>query len=130
MLPKTKTFLEVTCVYGIDGKCSGTNPRHLSISQDAYNSACHQGIHASLSLPVQDLATKIHELLNRLPQLTLIGSNTKAQCSHYWVLPIHYMTAFRTHALVTKERIASPLDFLSFRSSGQPTQETEYLVPE
>jgi len=31
-------------------------------------------------------------------------------------LPLHYMTAFRTHALVTKERMASPFDYgLSFQ---------------
>jgi hypothetical protein len=45
-LSKFQTLPEVTCVYGMDGKCSGTiTPQCLSISQDAYNSARHQGKH-------------------------------------------------------------------------------------
>jgi len=62
----------------------------------------------------------------------MTGKNTKAEWSLYWALPSHCITAFYIHALVTKERMASPLDFtpVSFKSSGQPTQETEYLVPE
>jgi len=60
--PKFQTLPEVTCVYGMDGKCSGTiTPQRLIILQDAYNSACHRGTHALLSLPVQDLAAEIHE---------------------------------------------------------------------
>ena len=40
--PKFHTLPEVTCVYGIDGECSGTiTPQRLSILQDAYNSARH-----------------------------------------------------------------------------------------
>jgi len=43
-LPEFQTLPEVTCVYGIDNKCSGTiTPQRLSILQDAYNSARHQG---------------------------------------------------------------------------------------
>ena len=35
-LPSFQTLPEVTCVYGIDGKCSGTiNPQRLIILQDA-----------------------------------------------------------------------------------------------
>jgi hypothetical protein len=35
-LPKFQALPEVTCVYGIDGKCSGTiNPQRLIILQDA-----------------------------------------------------------------------------------------------
>ena len=62
--PKFQTLPEVTCVYGIDGKCSGTiTPQCLSILQDAYNSACHRGAHTLLNLPVQDLATEISSVL-------------------------------------------------------------------
>jgi len=43
-LPEFQTLPEVTCVYGIDNKCSGTiTPQRLSILQDACNSARHQG---------------------------------------------------------------------------------------
>ena len=102
----------MTCLYGIDGKCSGTiTPQRLSILQDAYNSALHQDAHALLDPPVRDLATEIQGLLHRLPQISMTGNNTKAECSHYWALPTHYMTAFRNHVLVTKETMASPLDF-------------------
>jgi hypothetical protein len=53
LLSKFQTLPEVTCVYGIDGKCSDTiTPRCLSILQDAYNSARHQGTHALLNPPV------------------------------------------------------------------------------
>ena len=84
-----QTLSEVTCVYGIDGKCSGTiTPQCLSILQDAYNSARRQGAQALLSPPVQDPATEIHGLLKRLPQLSMTGNNTKVQCSHYRALPI------------------------------------------
>jgi hypothetical protein len=41
----------------------------------------------------------------------MTGNNTKAECSYYRALPAHNMAAFRSHALVTKERMASPLDF-------------------
>jgi len=100
----------VICVYGIDGKCSGTiTPQRLIILQDAYNSA--RGIHALMNTPVQDLAIKIHGLLHRPPQLSMTGNNTKSECSHHRALPTDYMTAFCNHALVTKERSASPLDF-------------------
>jgi len=45
-LPKFQTIPKVTCVYVIDGKCSGTiTPQRLSILQDACNSARHQGVH-------------------------------------------------------------------------------------
>ena len=98
----------MTCVYGIDVKCSGTiTPQHLIILQDAYNSARRRGIHALLRPPVQVLATEIY----RLPRLSMTGNNTKAECSYYRALPAHNMAAFRSHALVTKERMASPLDF-------------------
>ena len=61
MLPKFQTLPQVTCVYGLDGKCSGTiTPQRLSILvQDAYNSARQRGTHALLNPPVQDLATEI-----------------------------------------------------------------------
>jgi hypothetical protein len=101
----------VTCVYGIDG-CSGTiTPQRLSILQVAYNSARHRGMHILLmNPPFQDLATEIQGLLHRYPRLSVTG-NTKAECSYYWALPTHYMTAFRNRALVTKIRMALPLDF-------------------
>ena len=58
--PKFQTLPKVICMYGIDGKCSGTvTPQRLIILQDAYNSACHRGVHALLSPPIQDLATGI-----------------------------------------------------------------------
>ena len=63
-LHKFQNLPEVTCVYGIDGKCSGTiTPQCLSILQDAYNSARHRGAHTLMNLPVQDLATKIQGLV-------------------------------------------------------------------
>ena len=84
-----------------------------------------------LNPPVQDRATEIHGLLHRLPRLSMTGNNTKAECSHYRALPTHHMKSFCNHALVTKERMASPLDFTpELKSSGQPTQEAEFLVPE
>ena len=52
--PKFQTLSKVTCVYGIDDKFSSTitiTPQRLSISQDAYNPAHHQYIHALLNLP-------------------------------------------------------------------------------
>ena len=79
-LPKFQTLQEVTRVYYIDGKCSGTiTPQRLIILQDAYNSARHRGTHALLIPPVQDLATEIHPiLLHRLPRLSMTSNNTKA----------------------------------------------------
>jgi len=82
---------EVTCVHGIDDKCSGTiTPQRLIILQDAYISARRRGIHALLSPPVQVLATENY----RLPRLSMTGNNTKAECSHCRALPTHYMTTF------------------------------------
>ena len=108
-----RTLPEVTYVYGIDWKCSGTiTPQRLSIVQDAYNSARHQAIHALLNPPVQDLATEIQGLVHPLPWLLMTGNITNAECSHIQALPTHYMTAFCNHALqVTQERMASPRDF-------------------
>jgi len=111
-LPKFQTLPEMTCVYGIDGKYSGTiTPQRLSILLDAYNSARHRGAHTLRNPPEQDLATEIQGLLHQLPRLSMTGNNTKAECSYYRALPAHNMAAFRSHALVTKERMASPLDF-------------------
>ena len=63
-LPKFQTLPEVTCVYGIDGKCSGTiTPERLNILKGAYNSGRHQNVHTLLNPPVQDLATEIQGLL-------------------------------------------------------------------
>ena len=84
-----------------------------------------------LNPPVQDRATEIHGLLHRLPRLSMTGNNTKAECSLYRFLPTHYMTAFRIHALVTKERMASHLEFspeLQELWTAHP-RDTEYLVP-
>jgi hypothetical protein len=90
-----QTLSEVTCVYGIDGKCSSIlTPQCLSFVQDAYNSARHQGVHALLSKssssspspPIQHLATEIHRLIHRLPRLSMTGNsvnNTKAECSRF-----------------------------------------------
>ena len=61
-------------------------------------------MHALLNPFVQDLATEIKGLLHRLLRLSMTGSNTKAECSHYQALLTHYMTAFHNYALVTKER--------------------------
>ena len=83
-----QTLPEVTCVYSIDGKCSGTiTPQRLSILQDAYNAAHHRGAHTLLSPPVQDLATEIYGLLHQLPRLSMTSNNTKAECSLYRALP-------------------------------------------
>jgi len=41
----------------------------------------------------------------------MTDNNTKAECSLYQALPTHYTKASRDHALVAKERMASPLDF-------------------
>ena len=99
-------------MYDIDGKYSGTiTPQRLSILPDAYNSACHRGVNTLRNPPEQDLATEIQGLLHQLPRLSMTGNNTKAECSYYRALPAHNMAAFRSHALVTKERMASPLDF-------------------
>jgi len=58
-LPKFQTLQEVTRVYYIDGKCAGIiTPQCLNILHDAYNSARHQGKHALLIPPVQDLTTE------------------------------------------------------------------------
>jgi len=79
-LPKFQTLPEVTCVYGIDGKCSGTiTPERLNILKGAYNSGRHQNVHTLLNPPVQDLATEIHGLFHRLPRLSMTGNNTKAE---------------------------------------------------
>jgi len=55
------------------------------------------------------------------------GNNTKAECSQYQAQPTQSLVAaFHNHALVTKERMASPL---SFTLELEEFQETEYLVP-
>jgi len=41
----------------------------------------------------------------------MTDNNTKAERSDYRAHPTQYMTAFCNHALVTNERMASPLDF-------------------
>jgi len=102
-------------------------PQHL---QDAHNSARHQGIHTLLNPPVQDLATEIQGLLHQLPQLPMTGNNTKTEFLHYQLtLSGSAHPAIRNHgALVTKERMASPLDFTrASRVLGSPPKR-EYLV--
>ena len=114
----------MTCVYDIDGKYSGTiTPQRLSILPDAYNSACHRGVNTLRNPPEQDLATEIQGLLHQLPRLSMTGNNTKAECSYYRALPAHNMAAFRSHALVTKERMASPLDFTPEFMDRPPTRQ-------
>ena len=113
-LAKFQALPEMTCVYGIDGKYSGTiTPQRLSILLDAYNSARHRGAHTLRNPPEQDLATEIQGLLHQLPRLSMTGNITKAECSPYRALPSLYMTAFHKHALAGHKRkngLASELD--------------------
>jgi len=56
----------------------------------------------------------------------MTGNITKAECSHYWALPTHYMTAFCNHALAGHKRkngLTSRLHPRAFKCFGQPTQE-------
>jgi len=58
--------LEAACIYTIDGKCTGMfTTERLSILLECYNAAKAVGLHM-IQLPVQDSATEIMGLLQRL----------------------------------------------------------------
>ena len=110
-LSKFQTLPEVTCVNGIDVKCSGIiTPQRLSISQDAFLCSSSKHTHPAGS-PFPRPCYRISRTTSSTSTTFNDRHNTKAECSHFRALPTRYVTAFCNHALVTKERMASPLDF-------------------
>jgi hypothetical protein len=111
--PRSLTLPEVTCVYGIDGKCSGTitlpsAPQHFT---GCIYPARQQGIHALLS------ESPCPRPCNRNPWTTALTPTTLNDMQQYqgWILTLSGWPPFpwdlHNHALVTKERMASPLYF-------------------
>ena len=113
-LPNTR---EATAayVYKSDGKCIGmTTPERFHLLRDCYYKAQAAGAHNKIEPPPQNLASEIMALLHHHNNLISTTDQTirkRAKDSQTYILPAHISKAFQKWVLITKENMASPLDF-------------------
>ena len=112
MLPKVYTDT-VACIYNVDGKCKGmlSTPEHLHILQKAFDEAKCSGLHGHIKPPPICFASELAGLITRKDISTSKHTNIKIKDSFSRILPSHITAAFQKWALVTKEKMASPLDY-------------------
>ena len=105
------TTTHAACIYDTRGKCAGIlTPDRLQILLQAYSAARQAGLHDSIQPPVQNEATEIMGLLHRYTSYLGKG-NQKTKESESLRTPANIVTALTRHALVTQEKLASPLDY-------------------
>jgi len=110
MLPEVYTDT-VACIYNVDGKCKGMlTPERLNILQKAFNRAKYSGLHDHVQPPPISFASELVGLLARKDTCASKHTNKKNKDSFTRILPSHVTAVFQKWALVTKEKMASPLD--------------------
>ena len=135
MLPEVYTDT-VACIYNVDGKCKGMlTPELLNILRKAFDRAKCSGLHDHVQPPPISFASELVGLIARKDISTSKHTNKKNKDSFSRILPSHITAAFQKWALVTKEKMASSLDYdpkfpyywrLPF--SPQPTHTTAKLM--
>jgi hypothetical protein len=110
MLPEVYTDT-VACVYNVDGKCKGMlTPEHLSILRKAFGRAKCSGLHDHVQPPPISFASELVGLIAR-KDISASKHMNKKPDSYARILPSHITAAFQNWALITKEKMASPLDY-------------------
>ena len=109
MLPEVYTDT-VACIYNVNGKCQGMlTPKRLNILRKAFDRANHSGLHNHVQ-PPPSFASELVGLIARKDISASKHTNKKIKDSFARILPFHIIAAFQKWALVTKEKVASPLD--------------------
>jgi hypothetical protein len=111
MLPEVYSDT-VACIYNVDGKCKGVlTPERLNILRKAFDRAKPSGLHDHVQPPPISFASELVGLIARKDTSAFKYTNKKITDS-FARLPLSHITAtFQTWALVTKEKMASPLDY-------------------
>jgi hypothetical protein len=111
MLPEVYTDT-VACIYNADGKCKGMlTPERLNILRKAFDRAKRSGLHDHVQPSPVSFASELEGLIARKDISDSKHTNKKIKDSFARILPSHINTAFQKWALVTKEKMASPLDY-------------------
>ena len=85
-------------------------PERLHILQKAFNKAKCSGLHGHITPPPISFASELVGLITRKDISTSKHTNKKIKDSFSRILPSHITAAFQKWAMVTKEKMASPLD--------------------
>ena len=109
------TTVKAACVYNPGGKCIGmVTPERLHLLRKCFENAQNTGIHAQTTPPVHSFASELAGLLldnNRLLDPKHSEASDTIRESHSPVMPDSIFTALYDWACVTKEKMASALDF-------------------
>jgi len=110
MLPEVYTDT-VACSYNVDEKCKGMlTPKRLNILRKAFHRAKCSGLHDHVQPPPISFASELVGLIARKDTSATKYTNKRIKDSFARILPSHITAAFQKWALVTKEKLASPLD--------------------
>jgi len=102
----------VACIYNVDGNCKGMlTPERPNILRKAFDRAKRSGLHDHVQPPSISFASELVGLIARKDISASKHTNKKIKDSFARILPSHITTAFQKWALVTKEKMASPLDY-------------------
>jgi hypothetical protein len=111
MLPEVYTDT-VACTYNVDKKCKGMlTPERLNLLRNAFDRAKHSGLHDHVQPPPISFASELVGLIARKDISASKHTNKKSKDSFSWILSSYITAAFQKWALVTKEKMASPLDY-------------------
>jgi len=86
-------------------------PEHLNILHTAFHTAKLKGLHKNITPKPTSFASKLLGLLTRKTKLERKYHIKKIKGSYLRSSPNHVHTALQKWALVTREKMASPLDF-------------------
>jgi hypothetical protein len=101
------------CIYKPDGKCIGMmTPERFHLLIERFHEAQKNGLHRDMSSPVQCLASEIAGLLqDHEARLKTPKTSQLTLESYSRILPQHISAALQQCAMVSKEKMASALDF-------------------
>jgi hypothetical protein len=86
-------------------------PERPNILRKAFDRAKRSGLHDHVQPPSISFASELVGLIARKDISASKHTNKKIKDSFARILPSHITTAFQKWALVTKEKMASPLDY-------------------
>jgi len=86
-------------------------PERLNILNTAFHTTKLKGLHNNITPTPKSFASELLGLLTRKTKLERKFHGKKIKDSYSRALPNHVHTALKNWALVTQEKMASPLDF-------------------
>ena len=102
----------MACIYNTQGKCVGMiSPNHFHILYRAFYRAKLDGMHDKIKPAPASFASELQGLLSRKTLLENKYSSKKIKDSFSRALPADVHSALQKWALVTQEKMASPLDY-------------------